>query len=197
MTHASSPPTDEELVERMRGGEERALSELYDRHATTIYSLALAILRASADAEEVVADVFVQLWRSADYDADRGAVGAYLTVLARTRALDRIRARRRRAAAELRESARDPSGLLVPVSTSGPEPDHQVELGEERQRIRKALASLSDAQRTAIDLAFYGGLTHREIAERLAEPLGTVKTRIRDGMRKLRDSLSLSTVSSR
>ena len=180
--------TDRELIDRLRTGDERALSTLYDRYSESIYSLALSILRDAGEAEEVVADAFLRLWNETDYDPERGSVGAYLAVFARSRALDRIRTLRRQGKAEEARAAQDPAGLLLPVAEAGDDPDRRVERNDDRARLDEALAALSEKQRTVIGLAYFGGLTHSEIAERLSEPIGTVKTRIRDGMVKLRDA---------
>jgi len=176
----------------MRQGDERALGTVYDRHADRAYTLALAMLKAPADAEEVVADVFLQLWRTTGFDPERGSLGAYLTVATRSKALDRLRANRRRGRAEEASATADPSGLSLPVShpTS---PEHDVVRGDDRQRLGTAIGTLSEKQQTVIGLAYFEGLTHSEISERLSEPLGTVKTRLRDGMKKLRQAMSTAT----
>ncbi|MEQ8329199.1 MAG: sigma-70 family RNA polymerase sigma factor [Longimicrobiales bacterium] len=184
--------SDGDLYARMRAGDERALSELYDRHAERMYSLARSVCSDPADAEEAVADAFLRLWRAGDFDPDRGTVGTFLAVVTRSRALDRVRARKRRGRAEEKGAAQDPQGFAVEISAAGDPPERRVELAEKRGRIREALATLSDKQQAVIDLAYFGGMTHREIAEHLTEPLGTVKTRLRDGMQKLRDAFPLT-----
>jgi RNA polymerase sigma-70 factor (ECF subfamily) len=190
MPTSRAEPTDLDLVARLEAGDERALGALYDRYAERLYSLACAILSDPGDAEEAVADTFLQLWRARDYEAARGAVGAYLTVVLRSRAVDRLRARRRRGAAEGRAAAVGEEGLALPLGAVGAPPDRAVEMVEDRARVEGALADLPEKQRTVIGLAYFEGLTHTEIAERLAEPLGTVKTRLRDGMRRLRDAMA-------
>lgn len=177
----------------MRAGDERALAELYDRYSESMYSLALALLGELADAEEVVADAFLRLWRASDYDAQRGSVGAYLAVVTRSNALDLLRRKRRRGRAEEARAAIDPEGLVLPVADPGDDPEESLEVSRKRARVREALGALSEKQRTVIGLAYFGGYTHSEIAERLSEPLGTVKSRLRDGMKKLRDVLPLAT----
>lgn len=177
------PVPDSELVSRMARGEDTALGDLYDRYGKTVYALALAIVREPADAEEVVVDAFGQAWRqAASYEAGRGSVGAWLATIARSRALDTVRARGRRAKAHERAA-------LEPIATAGPDPSRGVERSEARRLVSQALAALPGPQRTAIELAYFEGLSQSEIAERLAEPLGTVKTRIRAGMEKLRGLL--------
>ncbi len=180
---------DRALVERMAGCDERALGELYDRHGGPVYSLALAIVGEQADAEEVVADSFGQAWRTAEqFDPARGTVTAWLATITRTRALDLVRARGRRARALTRAALGNSEGLATPIA-AGEAPDRGVERQEARRQVARSLAELSEPQRRVIELAYFGGLTQAEIAAELKEPLGTVKTRIRAGMEKLRGSL--------
>ena len=176
---------DQAALAGMARGEGEALAELYDRHAASIYSLALRILGDAADAEDVVQDVFTQAWRqSSRYEASRGAVGAWLLTLARSRAIDRLRARRARPGAVTDDRAADR------VADAGPAADAQVLSFEQVSRVRAALDELPLLQRAAIELAYFEGLSHAEIAARLEQPLGTVKTRIRLAMVKLRDALA-------
>jgi RNA polymerase sigma-70 factor, ECF subfamily len=175
---------DRAAVGRMAAGDAEALAELYDRHARGVYSLALRILQHPADAEDVVQDVFSQAWRQASrYDATRGVVAAWLLTLARSRAIDRVRARRTHA-------ERSIEAATTGVPDAAPLPDIEVLSVEQVALVRAALASLPLLQRMAIELAYYEGLTHAEIAERLEQPLGTVKTRIRLALARLRDSLA-------
>jgi RNA polymerase sigma-70 factor (ECF subfamily) len=163
------------LVERLSSGNPSALGELYDRYAGLVNGLALRILRNTAEAEDVVQEVFVQVWRQAErYDASRGSTEAWLCMIARSRALDRLRRRTAR-----RE---EPSESFAGAGAETPRT-------EEALAVRKALESLSADQRRALELAYYEGLTQTEIAERLQEPLGTIKTRIRTAMIRLRDVL--------
>ena len=176
---------DRESLERIVSGDAGGLASLYDRHARPVYSLALRILQDQGEAEDVVQEVFAQAWRqAAQYDVSRGAVAAWLFTLARSRAIDRLRARRVRPerSADDRLAAR-----MVDPRLS---PDLLALSAEKVVRVRAALAGLPVLQRLAIELAYYEGLTHVEIAERLEEPLGTVKTRIRLALGKLRDSLA-------
>lgn len=179
------------LVERMAAGEERALGELYDRHGGMAYSLALAIVREGADAEEVVADAFGQMWRrAAQYDPARGSVAAWLATITRTRALDLVRARGRRTRAIERAAHADPDGLATPLGTVADRPDRGVEREEARRLVARSLRELPEPQRRVIELAYFGGLSQTEIATELHEPLGTVKTRMRAGMERLRGALA-------
>ena len=183
--------SDSALIERIREGDDRALGELYDRHGAVMYSLARSIVSEPADAEEVVADAFLQIWRGApQYDRTRASVGAFLAVVTRSRALDVVRAHRRRGTAEDRAAAWSESGLAVALSASDPAPDRATELREAGAVVRQALDELPGPQREVILLAYFGGYSQSEIAARLSEPLGTVKTRVRAGMQKLREVLS-------
>lgn len=178
------------LLDRLRDGDERALGELYDRHAAALYGLACSVLADPADAEEVVADVFLRLWEEPDgYDSGRATVGGYLSVMARSRAIDRVRAGKRRKAAIRRASATGSDGLATPVSSFGTGPAARVERAELTDALRQAFAELPEEQRGALELAFLGGYTHTEIATETGLPLGTVKTRIRAAMHKLRGAL--------
>jgi len=182
---------DRVLVERMAAGDESALGELYDRHGRTVYALACAVVGERADAEEVAADAFGQVWRTArQFDPARGSVVAWLATIARTRALDLVRARGRRARALDRAALDnlDGASLAAPVAPSEA-PDRDVERSEARRLVGRSLAELPEPQRRVIELAYFGGLSHSEIAAELQEPLGTVKTRMRAGLDKLRTAL--------
>jgi RNA polymerase sigma-70 factor, ECF subfamily len=184
-SYAGSAAADHAALERMARGDHEALAELYDRHGRLIFSLALRILRDQSDAEDIVQDVFSQAWRqAARYESSRGNAVAWLLNLTRSRAIDRLRGRRARP----ETTAGDPASLDLP-DRSRPL-DQQIALSHEAARIRAAVDELSVLQRVAIELAFYEGLTHVEIADRLELPLGTVKTRIRQGLLKLRERLA-------
>lgn len=182
----TSMSPDHALVQRMAAGDERALGELYDRHGRAAYALVYAIVGERADADEVVVDVFKQAWHSAaQFEPARGSVGSWLVTIARTRALDLVRARGRRSRALERAVLLSEGG----VAAAEP-PDRGAERSETRRIVMRALADLPEPQRRAIELAYFGGLSQSEIATQLGEPLGTVKTRIRDGMAKLRTLLA-------
>ena len=183
--HTATYDADRATVDRMARGDSSALGDLYDRHARAIYSLAVRMLADAAEAEDVVQDVFTQAWRQATrYDAARAPVVAWLMIMTRARSLDRLRRRRSRiAATELDASTphpRDPDASQETLAITA----------EQAARLRGALNDLPDGQRTAIELAYYEGLSQSDIAERLQQPLGTVKTRIRSGLLKLRDVLA-------
>jgi RNA polymerase sigma-70 factor (ECF subfamily) len=179
------PAPDRRILERMTKGDAEALRALYDAHARAVYSLALRILRSQSDAEDVVQEVFLQAWRqAARYDAMRGTVAGWLLMQTKTRAIDRLRARMARPqSADVDRATRK--------ADPGAAPDLQVVQAEQAVRVKAALEQLPLLQRTALELAYYEGLTHAEIAERLEQPLGTVKTRIRQGLLKLRDVLDV------
>jgi RNA polymerase sigma-70 factor, ECF subfamily len=182
---SDSSVADRAAFDRMARGDSDALAEIYDRHGRLVYSLALRIVRDQADAEDVVQEVFSQAWRQASrYDAARGSVLGWLLTLTRSRAIDRLRGRRSRPEPTVDAAVLDaiPDGAALA--------DVQVQTAGQASQIRAAVEGLSVLQRIAIELAFYEGLTHAEIAERLELPLGTVKTRIRQGLLKLRDRLA-------
>jgi RNA polymerase sigma-70 factor, ECF subfamily len=163
------------LVARLRAGDQQAMSELYDRYGKVVYAVALRVLQDAAAAEDVLQDVFLQLWRNPNaFDASRGSLAAWLTVIARHRSIDRLR--QRRPEIDIEEC----------VITSGPDLRDETERALVVEKIRGALAEMNPAQRTALELAFFQGLTHSEIAEKTGEPLGTIKTRIRSGLQQLR-----------
>ena len=173
---------------RVAQGDDAALGALYDRHAGLVFNLARAVTGTSGDAEEVTTDVFVRVWEDAQsFDASRGALRAWLATIARSKALDRVRARGRRDEAHARAAARSESGAAVDIARMEPA-DDRAYVSQLRSRLELALGHLNPDQRRAIELAYFGGLSQSEIAKRLGEPLGTVKTRIRDGMRRLRAS---------
>jgi len=178
-------------IKEMAAGDASGLAAIYDRHSTSVYSLALRIVREEGEAEDVVQEVFAQAWRQADrYDARRGSVIAWLLIMTRTRAIDRLRMRQARPD---RQSPPDPN-VLEQLPAASEDPASGLVAQEDAQRVRQALEALPLLQRMAIELAFFEGLSQSEIAERLEQPLGTVKTRIRMGLLKLRDVLGGATV---
>ena len=180
-------PADLELVERIRQGDQAALDLLYRRFSAPVYSLVWKILQNAEEAEDVALDVFWQVWRQADrYDPARGAPPAWIFTLARSRAIDRLRARSRR---EDRTVSIDDPDLRIDPLDENASPDQIVSFRQSRDAVRAAMTKLSTVQREAVELAFLKGLTHVEIAERLDQPLGTVKTRIRQGLIRLRKHL--------
>jgi RNA polymerase sigma-70 factor, ECF subfamily len=178
-----------QLLGRIAQRDLQALSEFYDQTATPLFSVALRILGDAGEAEEVIQDVFVQIWDKAPtFDGLLGSAFHWVLSITRHRAIDRLRSRQRRArlVEELLETgAADPA--------TGAAPDSDALAAEGAASVRSVLASLPKDQREAIELAFFGGLTHPEIAEALHEPLGTIKARIRRGLLKLRECLQMNT----
>lgn len=174
------------LVASIATGDQAAMAALYDQTNRVVYGLALRILRDPSAAEEATLDVYMQVWRKAStYDVSRGNPSAWLLCMARTRALDRLRSS---ASARNAETSLEDSPIERAVATDNPEAST---LATERQHIvRAALDRLSPEQRVVIEVAYFSGLSHSEIAEKLSLPLGTVKTRIRLGMEKLREYLA-------
>ena len=178
---------DKALLRACLSGGELAFSTLYTRLAPPLFSAVFAIVRNHKDAEDVLQDVFVQLWnKAATYDPDRGNVFTWSVMIARSKAIDRVRAQQRRA--RLGEAAALEHEATLPDSPKGADELHSER--DERARIRAALSQISDTQRVAIDLAFFSGLTQSEISARLGTPLGTVKARIRRGLLALRNELA-------
>ena len=183
------PKADTDLIARAAAGDERAVAQLYDRYGQVLYAVAYRIVGERADAEEVVLDAFSQAWRDATrFDDARGSVAGWLTTIARSRALDLVRARSRRERITASAAAQ---GLESVPAMGGrpPDPSIGVDDAERRRQVQLALEALSPPQRRAIELAYFEGLSQSEIAELLQEPLGTIKTRVRLGMQKLRECL--------
>lgn len=176
---------DEALVAAVATGDEAALAELYRRHAAGVFAVAVRILRHSEQAEDVVQDLFVRLWdHPGQFDAGRGSLRSFLLLQARTRSLDVLRAE---GARRRREHADGVADLAVGV-TGDPEIETLTDaaVGE----VRAAISVLTPTEREAIELAFFGGLTYREVAQVLGAPEGTVKSRIRLGLQRMRRTLS-------
>jgi RNA polymerase sigma-70 factor, ECF subfamily len=179
---------DAALVRGMAAGDDRALGALYDRWQGIVHGVVARILRQPNDIEDVVEETFWQAWRQASrFDPARGAVQTWLLTIARSRALDRARALRRR-----RESPIEgDDGEVVVQQVAPDDPGLQTEAAEQRRIVTAALAQLPAEQREALELGYYGGLSQSEIAERTGQPLGTVKTRMRLAMQKLRSQLQI------
>jgi RNA polymerase sigma-70 factor (ECF subfamily) len=177
---------DRLIVRRMAGGDHLALGELYDRHARLLYSLALRIVRERSDAEDVLQETFSQVWRQANrFEASRGTVVGWLVTVTRSRALDRLRQRRTQ-----REGAADFDRVADSLPDQSRALDLQLVTAEQANRVRQALAALPDELRIPLELAYYEGLSQSEIAERLRTPLGTIKTRMRQTLLRLREALA-------
>jgi RNA polymerase sigma-70 factor (ECF subfamily) len=184
----SEENSDRRLVERMRGGDDRALGQFYDRWARVVYALILQIVHDQDDADDVLEATFYQAWREAGrYAPDRGTVPTWILMIARSRALDRVRAKRRRREEPLTPSA---TGNLDNVAAEAPSAD-VAEVADQRSRVAEAVRTLPAEQREVVELAYFGGLSQSEIADKIGQPLGTVKTRTRLAGQKLRERLAV------
>lgn len=174
---------DRALLHAVAARDRNAFRKLYDRHAATLLGLALKILGNRADAEDVLQDTFIQVWKNAaTFDEGRGTTFGWLIMLTRSRAIDRLRARQSRARATEAAAQEEPDW--------SPQQPAQLAVASELHGIvRGALDALPKEQRSLIELAYFGGLTQTEIAQRVGQPLGTIKTRIRAGMQRLREQL--------
>ncbi|HEX5451407.1 MAG TPA: sigma-70 family RNA polymerase sigma factor [Candidatus Limnocylindrales bacterium] len=198
--------SDAELVARVVAGDEAALGELYDRYADGVYRVAFRLLGDRGQAEEVMQETILALWNRAElFDANVASLAAWLMTIARNRAVDRLRARARRPPAlplslYLDGDRPDPGAVeraladrpLLGAGTAPPDPQDSVDAGWLREVVRDALAAMPDQERQAIELAYYEELSQTEIAARLGWPLGTVKTRTRRALARLREALAES-----
>lgn len=173
------------LIARSSRGDEAAFAELYERTSSKVYGLARRVVRDPAQAEEVAQETYIAVWReSARFDAERGAALAWILTIAHRRAVDRVRS-----AESSRE--RDTRFASLGDGTEYDVVEEAVSISLEAARVRKALSTLTEVQREAVMLAYYGGYTYKEVSELLDVPLGTVKTRMRDGLIRLRDTLGV------
>ncbi len=179
-------PTDErQLIERLRAHDQVAMNTIYARYSNVVYAVAVRIIGQTAEAEDIVVDSFWQVWQQAgSYDASRGQLRTWIVTIARSRALDRLRAIRRTPTV-----SSDDDLISLPDARATDNPEQDALVAEQSALIYQALATLPREQREALALAYYRGLSQSEIAEQLGEPLGTIKTRIRLGMMKLREQL--------
>ena len=176
---------DATLVQSLLRQDVNAFEQLYDRHSRQVYGLVLRILQQASTAEEVVQDVFLQLWRNAAaYDAERGPFVPWLLTLARNRALDHLRLK-----SERQRRREDQTDELPPVMAAPPEYEEEIDDRRRFERVRSLMGGLLPQQKRAIELAYFEGLSHSEIAEKLKEPLGTVKSWIRNGLLRLKEGL--------
>ena len=175
----------EELLSRTAQGDQQAFSDLYDQLAPSILGLIRHVLVDPAQSEEVAQEVFLEVWQSATrFDPNKGRALTWIMTMARRRAIDRVRA-----AQASRD--RDSAAGLRDLATAYDDVSETVEVRVEHERVEVAMSKLSDDQRNALQLAYFGGLSQSEVAERLGIPLGTAKTRLRDGMIRLREELGV------
>jgi RNA polymerase sigma-70 factor (ECF subfamily) len=170
---------DAALISRIRTGDQQAMADLYDRYSGVVYAVALRVLADTAAAEDILQDIFMQLWRNPSaFDSSRGSLAPWLSVIARNRAIDQIRKRK---------PETDVEDVVIAV-------DADLESSTARRlsidKVRGALSEMPPVQRKLLEMAFFEGLTHTEIASKTGEPLGTVKTRIRAGLLALRKAVS-------
>lgn len=180
-----APPTADELLVDVAGGDRDAFSALYDLLSPRVFGIAKRVLRDSAQAEEVTQEVMLEVWRqAARFDSSRGSAATWVTTMAHRRAVDRVRSAQA-------ASDRDERSALRQDLPSYDVVAEEVVQRLEEQQVRAALNNLTDLQREAVTLAYFGGYTYREVAVILDVPLGTVKTRLRDGLIRLRDAMGV------
>ncbi len=176
------------LIQKVANQDRDAFSQLYDRFSNLVFTLAIRMLKVRSDAEDLLQEVFVQVWRQAQsYSVQRGSPEAWIVNIARSRAIDKIRSIRRMEKSFVLTD--DPARV-----ESSDNVESSAAESEARMAMNSALANLPETQRKVLELAYFDGLTQTEIANRLAEPLGTVKTRMRSGIQRLRDMLGTQAV---
>jgi RNA polymerase sigma-70 factor (ECF subfamily) len=180
------PYSKEQLLARIAGGDEAAFGELYDELAPRVLGLVRRLLVDHAQSEEVTQEIFLEIWQNAPrYEASKGGATTWIFTMAHRRAVDRIRSSQAGRDRDVRIGIRDYESDYDNVAET-------VETTIENERVKKAMSQLTELQRQAITLAYYGGYSHSEVAEKLKVPIGTVKTRLRDGMIRLRDELGVT-----
>lgn len=185
-TRAGGPPDTGELLQRVARGDESAFEQLYDAVSAPVFGLVRRILRDPAQSEEVTQEVMLELWRTAArYSPERGSVMTWVMTLAHRRAVDRVRSAQSATDREDRAHRQDGGRPFDEVA-------EQVHTRLEYEQVRRCLGSLTDLQRQSVELAYYRGLTYREVSELLSTPLGTIKTRLRDGLIRMRDCLGVA-----
>jgi RNA polymerase sigma-70 factor, ECF subfamily len=179
--------SDAELIVQLRAGNQKAIGILYDRYGGLVYTIALRILAQADEAEDLTQDVFLTFWKQEKFDSSRAMLSTYLSVLTRSRALNKIRSR----AAQGQALERLQQWTLSDSCT--PTPLEQVSLEEQQQAVREAMTRLTENQRQVLEMNYHKGLSHSEIAQQIDMPLGTVKSNARQGLLKLRQLLGETT----
>jgi len=181
-----APPTQDELLGLIAQGDKAAFGQLYDQIAPRVLGLVRRLLRDHAQSEEVTQEIFLEIWQSATrYDSSKGVASSWIMTMAHRRAVDRVRASQASRDRDVKIGIRDYSPDYDNVSES-------VQIKIEHERVEKAMLRLTELQRQAVTLAYFGGYSHSEVAAMLSVPIGTVKTRLRDGMIRLRDELGVA-----
>jgi RNA polymerase sigma-70 factor, ECF subfamily len=184
--HTAQVRSSEDLLGLVARGDRQAFEELYDRVVAQVYGLVRRVLRDPAQSEEVTQEILVEVWRTAArFDPERGSATTWILTMAHRRAVDRVRSEQATRDREERVVFRQRERAYDEVAET-------VETRLEQQQVRKALGQLTDLQREAVEMAYYGGHTYREVADLLDAPLGTVKTRLRDGLIRLRDTMGVT-----
>lgn len=183
ITNCHALQTDAELSHAMKAGQSAALGILYDRYASLVYRLALKILLNPQEAEDLTQEIFLILWRSNTYNPSRGSLGSFLTILTRSRAIDKLRSRGSKLMFLQRWSQ------LIATENSQPTPLESASLKQRSHYVQAALSKLPDKQRQVLEMSYYEGLSQSEIAKKLNIPLGTIKTWCRQGLLNLRNNL--------
>ena len=184
--HGTAPiVTSEDLLGRVAQGDQQAFADLYDRTASRVFGLVKRLLRDHAQSEEVTQEIFLEIWQTATrYDPGKGGAMSWMLTMTHRRAVDRVRAS---------QSSRD-RDTRIGIRDFAPEFDsvaENVEIQIESERVKEAMKRLTELQRQAVSLAYFGGYSHNEVSQMLKVPIGTVKTRLRDGMIRLRDELGV------
>jgi len=180
---ALSAQTDADLFLALKAGHVEALSALYDRYSNLVYGLALRVLSNSEEAEDITQEIFLALWHKDNFNPSRGSLSSFLVTMTRSRSIDRLRSRNTKLKFLQRWKR------ITTAESTSMNPLEQVSMNERSQLIREALTRLPDSERQVLEIAYYEGLSQSEIAKRLGTPLGTVKTRTRQGLLKLKQNL--------
>jgi RNA polymerase sigma-70 factor, ECF subfamily len=192
VSDTSQEQTDREMLALVARGDQQAFGRLYDRLSGPLYSVALRMLGDAAEAQDALQDVFLQLWRRAgSYDVDQSSVFSWAILMTRSRVIDRLRARGRRLRVVSSSTDDDASKVAMAHASTIESAADNADRNEEAVRVRSSLSKLPAEQREAIEMAFFNDLTHHEIAVALGQPLGTIKARIRRGLLKLRERVTI------
>ena len=183
MARLSTDSSDIELIHSLRSGSKQALGILYDRYGSLVYTIALKILKQPSDAEDLTQDIFLNFWKQEKFDPNRATLSVYICMMARSRALNRLASHGsyQRSLQRLQWSSPEDRSTATPLE--------KASLVEQQEAVQRALAQLSDLQRQILEMNFYQGLSHSQIAQKLDMPLGTVKTKARQGLMELRQQL--------